>query len=346
MHDGTNKPIFIVGSPRSGTSILAWCLGQHPNLFPVPESNWMGDFAVNVAVSYQIGAARGDYSILSAMDIGESELFTALGRSIDDLIVQHRADLERKRKSRSEDSKVDARWLEATSISAGPKTRWVDGTPEYSLHIYALRKLFPQALFIHLFRVVQAVVRSMVNFHRATGIHLVPNEEEAYHYWLRTVSACIEAEQAYGSNVVHRIRYRDLIENPESAMRSLLEFLGELYTAKCLEPLKERINSSSVPADFKADDGTTDRTVVEKATRLCADIEQTPQPAEASSTAADEIEAAFRARVRYLTNIDTAYQKARGIIKRLNDSGLPSYVATEAAPEIADLCAAFLSQAP
>ena len=47
------KPVFVVGSPRSGTSILAWCLGYHPNIFPVPESNWMGDFAVNVAMSYQ-----------------------------------------------------------------------------------------------------------------------------------------------------------------------------------------------------------------------------------------------------------------------------------------------------
>ena len=37
----------------------------------------MGDFAVNVAVAYQIGAARGDYSILSAMDIQDEELFAA-----------------------------------------------------------------------------------------------------------------------------------------------------------------------------------------------------------------------------------------------------------------------------
>ena len=59
MHEEINRPIFVVGSPRSGTSILAWCLGHHPNIFPVPESNWMGDFAVNVAKSYQVGAARG-----------------------------------------------------------------------------------------------------------------------------------------------------------------------------------------------------------------------------------------------------------------------------------------------
>src|SRR5215468_10713535 len=100
MENTINKPIFVVGSPRSGTSILTWCLGHHPNIFPVPESNWMGNFAVNVAIAYQIGVARGDHSILSAMDIRNDELFAAFGQSINDLILRHREHLERKREDR------------------------------------------------------------------------------------------------------------------------------------------------------------------------------------------------------------------------------------------------------
>jgi hypothetical protein len=99
MQDQINKPIFVVGSPRSGTSILAWCLGHHPNLFPVPESSWMGEFAISVATTYQTGAARGDYSILSAMDVRDHELFIAFGQSINDLIPRHRKDLETKRET-------------------------------------------------------------------------------------------------------------------------------------------------------------------------------------------------------------------------------------------------------
>lgn len=315
MQDRINKPIFVVGSPRSGTSILTWCLGHHPNLFPVPESNWMGDFAVNLASAYQIGAARVDYSILSAMDIRDDELFAAFGRSINDLILCHRKDLERKRETRTIELKIEPRWLEATSTAAGPKTRWVDGTPEYSLHICGLRKLFPQALFVHLFRDVRAVVRSMVNFHRATGIHLVRNEQEAYRYWLRTVIACLTAERAYGPNVVRRIYYADLIDSPESTMRSLLDFLGEPYTAKCLEPLAQRINSSNVPDDFIAD-AATDPAVVEEATRLSRDLEGTAQPAEASRTAADEMEAGFAQRTQYMATLESQYQQALQIVQK------------------------------
>ena len=46
MQDGINKPIFIVGSPRSGTSILSRCLGQHPNIIEPEQSGWMGDLAM------------------------------------------------------------------------------------------------------------------------------------------------------------------------------------------------------------------------------------------------------------------------------------------------------------
>src|SRR6266480_6726994 len=201
MQNTINKPIFVVGSPRSGTSILTWCLGQHPNLFPVPESNWMGDFAVNVGVACQIGAARGDYSILSAMDIRDDELFAALGQSINDLILQHRSDLERKREARSKALKLKARWLEATNTAAGPKGRWVDGTPEYSFYICGLRKLFPGALFVHIFRDVDAVVRSLLNFDHLAGNNLIANEQQAYEKWLRTVECCTQAERAYGSQV-------------------------------------------------------------------------------------------------------------------------------------------------
>ncbi len=241
------------------------------------------------------------------MDIREDELLAAFGWSINDLILRHRKDLERKRK---EKRGAYPRALGIASAESEPKRRWVDGTPEYSFYICGLRKLFPNALFIHIVRDVTSVVRSMLNFHRIAGTQLVPNEEEAYNYWLRTVRACIKAEQAYGPSVVYRIRYADLIDTPESAMRSLLDFLREPYTTKCLEPLAQRINSSNVPPDFKADDPATDPAVVEEATQLSRDLEGNAQPANASRAAADEMEAAFAQRTQYMATLEKEYQRA------------------------------------
>jgi hypothetical protein len=160
-------------------------------------------------------------------------------------------------------------------------------------------------------------VHSMLNFHRVAGTQLVATEGEAYRYWLGTVSACLSAERAYGPRVIHRLKYSDLIENPETALRSLFNFLGEPYSAKCLEPLSERINSSNVPADFRSDDPATAPVVAEQATRLSRDLEQSLQPAEASLAAAAEMEAAFAERVQYMATLESQYQRALQIIQTL-----------------------------
>jgi len=297
----------------------------------------MGDFAVNVAMGYEIGAARGIFSILSAMGISRDEFFSHIGRSINSLVLKHRGDLDRKRliiavqRLLKEQGpylgEVTGEFDAATSAATRQygiadesdllsselvdslrtpasdseyKTRWVDQTPEYSFHICGLRKLFPSALFIHIVRDAGSVVRSMLNFHRIAGTHVVPNEEEAYKYWLRTVRACLKAEEAYGPHVVYRLRYAALVKNPESSLRSLLDFLGEPYSAKCLEPLSERINSSNVPPDFESDDPATDPAIAEEARRLSSDIEQTCQSSQQSSAVADELEAEFDARVKHM----------------------------------------------
>jgi len=273
----------------------------------------MGDFVVNAAVVHQVGAARGHLSILSAMDISRDELLANFGRTINDLIISHRLDLEKTRAAIPSLPEFMRRSL------SGTRTRWVDGTPEYSLHIYALKKLFPEAVFIHVLRDVRDVVRSMLNLHRLAGIQLVANEEEAYRYWLRTVKTCIQAEQAYGSNVVRRLPYNALIDHPESAIRSILDLVGEPFCAQCLEPLKCQINSSDVPPDFVAEDPATDRRIVEEATNLYAELRNAPDLTESSSAATDEMAAGFDRRVQHFATVEDQLRNAVQTIKTLEN---------------------------
>ena len=268
----------------------------------------MGDLAIDLAIRYQIGTMRGDESLLSVMDVQREEFFATFGQTINELILRHRVDLDRKRWERSATPNAVLGPKTRSRLALNPKARWVDGTPEYSFHICGLRKLFPKALFIHIIRDVTSVVRSMLNFHRVSGRHLVANEQEAYDYWLRTVSSCLLAERAYGPRVVFRLRYSDLVNEPEAAFRSLLNFLGEPYAPECLKPLQKRINSSNVPADFDASDPQTDPAVVEKVRQLSAELEKESKHVEPSTMATDEIETIFDQRVRDVSQLEEAVQ--------------------------------------
>ena len=311
MHDNINKPIFIVGSGRSGSSILTYCLGQHPNILLQEESDWLGPFAVDAAVGYQRGSARGARGQLSALEVGREEFLALFGQSINDLILSHRKQFQRRR------AQWDVPPFTISRSSDEPKSRWVDGAPENSLYICGLRKLFPQALFIHLARDVTDVVRSLLNFFPDGRNRLVANEQAAYKGWLRRVNCCVSAEQAYGPDVVYRIRYSDMAEQPESAMRSLLDFLGEPYAAQCLEPLAKRINSSNVPVDFNASDPATDPAVVAQARELSDQLQSYPQRREASAKVAEKLETEFNQQVQYFCDLGKKYREAQNLIAKL-----------------------------
>jgi hypothetical protein len=100
-------------------------------------------------------------------------------------------------------------------------------------------------------------------------------------------------------------------------VRSLLEFVGEPYCARCLEPLSKRINSSNVPADFVAEDPATDPRVVEEATTLYTELQKTSLPTKPFSAAADEMEAAFNRKVQHMVTVDDQLRNARRTIKTL-----------------------------
>jgi hypothetical protein len=274
----------------------------------------MGDLAIDLAIYYQIGTARDNYSLLSSMGIEKAEFFSRFGETITEMIFSHRVDLERERWNRAAGPAV----LDCCFVSSyDAKTRWVDGTPEYSLHICGLRKLFPNAQFVHMFRDPTSVVRSMLHFHRVSGQSLVANTEEAYRYWLATVNNCALAERAYGPGAILRVRHADLIVQPKATLESLLAFLGESFVPECLEPLSQRINSSNVPADFTIDEREVDSGVLEQANELCRQFEGTAQPRETSPAAVEELEAAFHERVHFATSLPPEFRKPQEVIATL-----------------------------
>ena len=305
-------PVFIIGSPRSGTSILTWCLGQHPNLLGLEESNWMAPFAVDLAVAFRRGSARGERSQLFSMGIERDQFVEEIGECINASILRHRDAFEKRRiRLANPDRPENHPAFKISRDPSDPKSRWVNGTPEYSFGIGGLRKLFPAARFIHLLRHCDAVVPSMLHFDRVSGTRLAETEEEGYQRWMAYVRACVTAENAYGSAIVCRICHEDLLRKPESVMRRILDFIAEPFAPACLEPMAKRINSSNVGSGELKREPPADPVVVAEAHGLWKTLRENPLQQQTLADAAALLEEQFERRVDYMHDLDTQYGEVR-----------------------------------
>ena len=226
----------------------------------------MGRLAIDLACAFKVGTARGETSQLSAHGISRGEFFRSFGDSFDSLVLRKIADFK---KSAAEFEAMDLRRLRT---SDEPKMRWVDGTPENSFHVFGLRQLFPEARFIHIVRDVDSVVTSLLHFKSVAGFDLIQDELHAYDYWLRAIDFCVRSERTFGTKIVLRLRFRDLIGEPDKTLRTCLEFLDEPYSAACLDPLQKKINSSKVPVDLPPQPNPDNVALIAKARRVSADL--------------------------------------------------------------------------
>src|SRR5579871_5960637 len=86
MADQVHSPVFVVGSYRSGTSIFCWCLGQHPNIVNLPETNWLARLGLDVDNLYRLGTVNGHFSNLSQVGLSREDFYRLFGEGVDRVV--------------------------------------------------------------------------------------------------------------------------------------------------------------------------------------------------------------------------------------------------------------------
>jgi hypothetical protein len=220
------NPIFIIGSPRSGTTILGWSLAQHSHLWTSDESQILYDLFSEGRVdeNYRRKEQSGG-SWLLKQGIERAEFIRFLGLGINALF---------------------------SSRSQG--RRWLDHTPHYTLIVDILAEMFPGAFFLHMLRDGRRVVHSMNNFNNRFGDGckadmLNPDPwftdfREACKAWRHFVEISMNFCARYPTRCL-TVVHEELVINTQKSFGKIFQFLRVPYEDAPVNYYQSyRINSS------------------------------------------------------------------------------------------------------
>lgn len=204
--DASRAPApFVVGVPRSGTTLLRLLLDAHPDL-AIPAETGFG-----VVLAGFGGHAPSREELLGAL--------TAL-ETWDDLAVS--AEELRDRFAAIEDWSTGAgvrAFYEAYAARQG-KPRWGDKTPVHAEHMRPLAAALPEACFVHAVRDPRGVAASL------RGLPFAPGDgslEAIAASWCDTVARARAAGDDIGR--YHEVRYEELVASPARVLQELCEVL-------------------------------------------------------------------------------------------------------------------------
>jgi Sulfotransferase family len=232
------RPVFVIGAPRSGTTVLARSLAQHSEFWTSDESQILWDLfeGGRLDKNYQ-RHGRYDGSWLCKQDVSKEEFMAFLGLGLNALF---------------------------TSRSQGK--RWVDQTPVYALLADNLARMFPGAYFVHILRDGRKVVHSMINFLARFNDRELPDAvkksptpawsadfTEACRTWRRFVEAALNFQARFPDRCLTVVN-EQMVADPAGEFEEVLQFIQAAHEdgpAKFFR--SNRLNSSFVqPADSAA----------------------------------------------------------------------------------------------
>jgi hypothetical protein len=195
--------IFVVGPPRSGSTLLARMLGAHSRVLAPEEPHLLtplahlGYFETVERAAYDPVISRTAIrALVAALPGGEADYLAALRAYADALYGR--------------------------LLAASGRERLLDKTPAYALVLDFVAKLYPKARYVALTRHPFAVWSSYVQ-------SFFDGDHEAAHRHNPLLERYVPALARFVHEApapVVRVRYEELVREPEARMHELCAFLG------------------------------------------------------------------------------------------------------------------------
>lgn len=212
------RPFFIVGSPRSGTTLLRFILSSNPRLHVPGEMGFLPFVPKDAAGELSPHQVERVLQRIGQLNRNWDEMVedvTSFTESLRQPTLRHVLDALYRRK-----------------IAPYGARRWGDKTPSYVRYIPTLDQIFPTAQFVHVIRDGRDVTLSPLakwgqERWYMDSYYLLKN-------WARNVTQGREAGRRLGPDRYLETHYEDLVQRPRDTIRSICSFLDERFTSQML----------------------------------------------------------------------------------------------------------------
>lgn len=229
--DLRDRPIFICGHPKAGTSLLRAVFDSHPQLIVYPEETiFFRRFLPRAAgldlpgqlalaeqtlvhifqwnqerpVASQAGFPGRDYSAISYDRVNQ-----AMRRLVSER-CRHAGDIL---------SAVVLAYGQVSGLATAATRGWVEKSPYNEYYAGQIFNWWPEARCIHILRDPRD---NYVSYRRK---HPDWQPEFFAANWRRSTRAGQQGRQRFGPQRYHILRYEDLTQSPETTLRQLTDFL-------------------------------------------------------------------------------------------------------------------------
>ena len=219
------RPFFIVGSGRSGTTLLRALLSEHSDVF-IPPENQMHRNMAKAFDSYRALPWRVRVAAVLE-EFSKNEEFNEWQVDLSSIITKTEL---LKKEDPSLAGLVNLIYMEYASIHAPGKNRWGDKTPDNAFNLDLIEKIFPDAQYIHMLRDGRDCVASFFksNFYNGDIVR-------AAYKWRDSVRFCRKFEKKIQDKKRFlELRYEDLVSSPEKKIIDVCNYLNIDITEKML----------------------------------------------------------------------------------------------------------------
>ena len=200
-HPGT-RPVFIVGMPRSGTTLTEQIISRHPKAAPAGE---LLDIR-RIAESLGTGRGAGTYAKrLAQLDVPESR-------------------------------ELASRYLAALDRVSTEADRVTDKMPQNFFQLGLIALLFPRARIIHCRRDPLDTCLSCFTIHLKDHNHGYAGDLKTLGLYYREYHSLMAHWREVLPVPIYDLDYEQLVEAPEEETRKLIEFIGLPWDDACLSP--------------------------------------------------------------------------------------------------------------